>query len=276
MKIDGTHHQADVDHLQNRGGVPWGALLNSSRGEEQKGRRKKLCNCEKVYIRSPHLQKDPHKDGHDHEAFLIAKRAIKKGEELMWSYSVAQSHRRIASDALACSAAKTFDAVADECAPSNKAKRAAKKAASEAPAPRQLGAAAKIDASHAVADECVPFNKAKRAAKKAAPEAPAPRQLGAAAKIDASHAVPDECAPSNKAKRAAKKAAPEAPAPRQLGAAAKIDASHAVADECVPSNKAKRAAEEAECKCVTTCVGICINAPLPVGAKRIRLEKKIS
>ena len=198
LKIDGTHHQADVDHLQNRGGVPWGALLNSSRGEEQKGRRKKLCNCEMVYIRSPHLQKDPHKDGHDHEAFLIAKRAIKKGEELMWSYSVAQSHRRIASDALACSAAKTFDAVADECAPSNKAKRAAKKAASEAPAPRQLGAAAKIDASHAVADECA------------------------------------------------------------------------------PSNKAKRAAEEAECKCVTTCVGICINAPLPVGAKRIRLEKKIS
>ena len=33
LKIDGTHHQADVDHLTNRGGVPWGALLNSSEGE---------------------------------------------------------------------------------------------------------------------------------------------------------------------------------------------------------------------------------------------------
>jgi hypothetical protein len=28
--VDGSYHSADVDHLPNRNGFPWGALLNST------------------------------------------------------------------------------------------------------------------------------------------------------------------------------------------------------------------------------------------------------
>ena len=113
LKIDGTHHQAEVDHLPNRGGVPWGALLNSSEGGcmnsatnvftfpftiHQSGRRKKACNCKMEYIISPHFEKDLHNDGHDREAFLVATREIQEGEELLWSYSITQSYRSVASE----------------------------------------------------------------------------------------------------------------------------------------------------------------------------------
>jgi hypothetical protein len=32
FSVDGSYHVADVDHLANRGGFPWGSLLNSSFG----------------------------------------------------------------------------------------------------------------------------------------------------------------------------------------------------------------------------------------------------
>ena len=92
LKIDGTHHTANnVDHLLNRGNVPWGALLNSS---QDLG--KHCCNCKMVWIKSPHMIADPHNDGHDHEGFLVTTRPVKKDEELLWSYSVSQNHRSVA------------------------------------------------------------------------------------------------------------------------------------------------------------------------------------
>ncbi len=44
------------------------------------------------------MEADPHNDGHDHEAFLVTTRPVRAGEELMWSYSVSQSHRSIAQE----------------------------------------------------------------------------------------------------------------------------------------------------------------------------------
>lgn len=51
-----------------------------------------------MYVPSPHFEKDVHQDGHDHEAFLVTTRPVTAGEELLWSYSVTQSHRKIAPD----------------------------------------------------------------------------------------------------------------------------------------------------------------------------------
>ena len=55
-------------------------------------------NCNMVWVRSPHLDADPHNDGRAHEAILISTRPVRAGEELMWSYSLAQSHRSIAKE----------------------------------------------------------------------------------------------------------------------------------------------------------------------------------
>jgi hypothetical protein len=50
-------------------------------------------NCNLVWVRSPHLEANPHNDGRAHEVFLVTTRPVRAGEELMWSYNVAQSHR---------------------------------------------------------------------------------------------------------------------------------------------------------------------------------------
>jgi hypothetical protein len=86
----GTHHTADVDMLPNRGTVPWGALFNSC-----KGLRKVKANLRVDWVRSPHFDLDIHNDGNDMEGFLVTKRPIKKGEELLWFYDVSQAHRSI-------------------------------------------------------------------------------------------------------------------------------------------------------------------------------------
>jgi hypothetical protein len=62
-----------------------------------------------VYIPSPHFEKDLHQDGYDHEAFLVTTRPVTEGEELLWSYSVTQTHRKIAPDPV-----KTFSVCASK------------------------------------------------------------------------------------------------------------------------------------------------------------------
>jgi hypothetical protein len=47
VTIDGTHHQAEVDGLPNRRGVPWGALLNSSQDRQSQIDEQK-CDCKMV------------------------------------------------------------------------------------------------------------------------------------------------------------------------------------------------------------------------------------
>ncbi len=89
-ELSGTHHTADVDHLPNRGGVPWGALLNSSHRPGKSGKSSVNCNaranCRMEWILSAHLSPDDLSN--NREAFLATTRDIKAGEELMWPYYV--------------------------------------------------------------------------------------------------------------------------------------------------------------------------------------------
>jgi hypothetical protein len=51
------------------------------------------ANCQIEWLKSPHADDDLIGDKSDLEAFIFAKREIKKGEELLWFYSVTQAHR---------------------------------------------------------------------------------------------------------------------------------------------------------------------------------------
>ena len=199
----GTHHTADVDHLPNRGGVPWGALLNSSHKLGKSGKSSVNCkaraNCKMEWILSPHFSPDLLNNNNDKEGFLVTTRFIKAGEELMWPYNVAaQSHRN---------------------------SNPGQEVVTAVDPPIRPEAHLRL-----LAQAIGPNNPEQEMAEP-------PRRLIV-------H-------------------------PRQLVQAIQ----HQNAFPCV-SPAAPVIVQETECKCRTTCAGICINAPLPNGASRLRKARR--
>jgi hypothetical protein len=88
--IDGSHHTCSTfDNNPDRCGVPWGSCLNSSVTEAE-------ANCRIMWCASPHLsqhRQNMNKNDNDLVGFIVTKRFLEAGVELIWCYSVAQAYR---------------------------------------------------------------------------------------------------------------------------------------------------------------------------------------
>ena len=86
--VDGSHHACTTfDSTKDRSNLPWGALLNSSITSFS-------ANCKIKWFPSPHFASHRTKfNKSDHVGFIYTKRLIRKREQFLWKYSVAQWYR---------------------------------------------------------------------------------------------------------------------------------------------------------------------------------------
>jgi hypothetical protein len=105
----GSHHACSTfDDVAKRGGVPWGACLNSSITQTNANCR--IIWCAQSFVLaslgfhtffmhpSPHLMKDPGWLNDNHcQGFIETTEDVVVGDELLWKYNISQSYRDFAA-----------------------------------------------------------------------------------------------------------------------------------------------------------------------------------